>query len=226
MSALAARRAAAAALSATSSPQLEALPSASSSTPSKRTINNAKTSLPRDLTPESVSSKGTSRESSEPKSTAPKRRKIEITRQSPPPAKSRYFQEPTTTHTGKGKERAFSPSLPVNFDEEGDDSSDGQSAIESGDEDVEDEMENGTVRWDLGISAPPTPRPGYHAPVSNGKRDTATSNFDPKQGVNMVRVTAETLVKAGIDGKGDGIVISLSLGEVCSFLPYTLIVDL
>lgn len=139
-----------------------------------------------------------------------KRRKIEKS----PPAKQRYFVEPDSSSITKGKQRAFSPSIPIPSDTDDQDSSDGGSDIGVDDLDqMQDGTKDGRVRWDAGISAPSTPR-FIDREAGPSKYEVGSSRFTPKEGVNMVRISEDRLRSEGSGGDGPGVVISLSAEEV------------
>jgi len=140
-----------------------------------------------------------------------KRRKIEKS----PPVKQRYFVQAEPTPKTKSRARAFSPSAPAESDpEDGDDSSDEEITFE--DEEAAAEVDEGTVRWDAGISAPPTPGPETRRVERSSSRrgDVGTSGFETRDGINVVKVSEQSLNGAGLHGDGPGVAVSLSEGEV------------
>ena len=214
MSALAARRAAAATNSASASPAPSGgsyQSSTKTAQPAQTVKTTAKTPRPPPKSPSASSSEAEYAEaiSSASTRTPNKRRRIDAS----PPTKQRYFVQPEVTPRNKSKPRAFSPSAPVDSDQEGDDSSDEEITFE--DEEAAIDVDEGTVRWDAGLSAPPTPGPERVERIAVARRgDVGTSNFEVKEGTNVLRVTEEMLKVVAIDGRGPGVLISLADGEV------------
>jgi len=141
-----------------------------------------------------------------------KRRRIDQS----PSRPQRYFVQPSTGKRKKEskEERAFSPSAPAELDEadESDDAStaSGSSDVGGVDDDAEDaaaEIDEGTMRWSA-LSAPATPAPGSSVPArmyarpEGGASLPGTSNFEPKEGINVVHRSEVELSNAGIAGSG------------------------
>jgi hypothetical protein len=141
-----------------------------------------------------------------------KRRKLET---SPPStSQQRYFvQLPAST---KGKERAFSPSVPVQtndeVDSQADDSSVPGSDIEERDEAAE-EVDEGRTRWGAGVSAPSTPR-YIERDAGPSRAEVGTSKIRIQEGVNMLRITELALETADDEASGPAVLLSLAETEV------------
>ncbi|KAK4685213.1 polynucleotide 5'-hydroxyl-kinase GRC3/NOL9, partial [Tremellales sp. Uapishka_1] len=135
-----------------------------------------------------------------------------------PPVKPRYFAAVHKEEKAEGrsrKKRRFSPSAPAS-----DAGSDGEnsSSEEALVEEAEEEVDEGRVRWS--VPATPLTRPAYDTPRGKAREDVAplgpvTSNFSPIEGDNVYLVGEAQLRAAGLqdDISGPGMVVSLGPDE-------------
>lgn len=107
------------------------------------------------------------------------------------------------TRPSNKRARRFSPSAPASDVEDGDDSSD------AGDSSAEQDVDEGRADW----TVPSTP---YINGATTPKRSAATpaSRFKAVTGVNYQPLAAKVLDECGIDGAGDGVVVSLGKQDV------------
>lgn len=215
MSALAARRAAAASKSSpqTATKAISATPKAIPATPKPNTRQ-----VKRRPTPEqsSVHLGEPSDESSSSPTPPPSIKRARI--EAPQLVKERYFAAtPASTSSRKGKsKRTFSPSAPASDVE----SEKSQISLGSSVEEGEDEndavilVDEGRVRWS-GLSTPAsTPGPS-RVRIRAGEDAMSSSRFEPKMGVKLHALSSEQLEAAGMEGVGPGMIVSLGRDEVC-----------
>ncbi|WWD18617.1 hypothetical protein CI109_103070 [Kwoniella shandongensis] len=216
MSALAARRAAAAA-----APQVSQVPTTPSARPT--VAASPSPSVEEDeLTASEDEADSLSSASAPP---SPKRRKT-----AKPSPKSRYFaKEPAPARpalsTSAKKQRRFSPSAPVDESEEEEDAvdssvgdSDADVPVEDIYDEARDEVDEGRVQWSLPTTpaADSTPGPSRLRGRSTTQTTSieSTSKYNPTQGVNLIYYAEEALNAAGLVGRpGPGVLISLVKDE-------------
>ncbi|KAL1413159.1 Polynucleotide 5'-hydroxyl-kinase grc3 [Vanrija albida] len=192
MSALAARRAAQAALSA-SQP--------SSPAPAQKVPEPARKATPQPESPEvesAVLSSDAESEASEPAPRTSKRRKVN--KEAPkatPKAATRYYAAPAEEEQPKlrKKERRFSFSAPNDDDSSG---SDGEEEEDAGQDDP-------MTPW----SGAPSPRAGPSRLAQQPALDVGRSTFVPQEGVNIHKVGEKALKAAGVETPGPAVVVSL-----------------
>ncbi|WVQ73325.1 hypothetical protein IAR50_002893 [Cryptococcus sp. DSM 104548] len=225
MSALAARRAAA--IAAAAAPQQEINLNTEKTNGAGDDSASASGSGASDLVSEdSETSAASDEESIDIPVPSPKRRKTQKSRNpSPEPKKAtRYFvATPETTSRSKGKGRAslslaekqtkrFSPSAPDSDDEVEEKEESVGDSDEDMAEDVYDEaagdVDEGRVQWAQSNSAGSSRQKPQAVPET-------TSNFVPRENVNLLRLSKEALSAAGLEDEfvGPGMLVSLASDE-------------
>ena len=146
-----------------------------------------------------------------------KRRRLEESSPKAPPAPARVvLSSKPPSKSDKGKRRAFSPSAPVSdFDDSSDeaDSNNGQGEVLDGNNATWSGAVTPAIRNSPGPSRP------RHAPI-------ATSSWVPQRGVNLYHLDVDRLSAAGILSDHSGVAIRLAPGEVSRESPAYTCVEL